>query len=44
MEIVQIIIIFGAGFITGMYIVAQIEGKIDKDLKNKKTKAKNQTK
>jgi uncharacterized protein YneF (UPF0154 family) len=38
MALIPIIIIFGAGVITGMYIATQVERKIDKDSKKKKKK------
>jgi uncharacterized protein YneF (UPF0154 family) len=44
MQIIPLLIIFGAGLITGMYITSQIEKSIDKqiDVSTKKSKEKNE--
>ena len=40
MEMIPLLIIFGAGLVTGMYVTSQIEKSIDKhiDTNTKKTK------
>ena len=43
MEMIPLLIIFGAGLVTGMYVASQIEKSIDKhvDVNTKKSKEKN---